>query len=128
MKAALKYFWQLPQHILALILIFLYRDQTREKYYEEGNWVYRISNIRFGGVSLGTYIILDTRYPKDPTVKHERGHSKQSLIFGWLYLIIIGIPSATMNLLTRIKILKSENYYKRWPENWADKLGGVTRQ
>lgn len=20
-----------------------------------------------------------------------------------------------------------KNYYKRWPENWADKLGGVNR-
>jgi len=29
--------------------------------------------------------------------------------------------------MTVWKILKNENYYKRWPENWADALGKVQR-
>jgi hypothetical protein len=48
-------------------------------------------------------------------------------MLGPLYLFIVGIPSVTMNMLTKAKILKRENYYKRWPETWADKLGKVKR-
>jgi hypothetical protein len=32
-----------------------------------------------------------------------------------------------MNLMTLWGILDAEKYYQRWPESWADKLGGVNR-
>jgi len=52
------------------------------------------------------------------------GHQKQSLYLGWLYLIIIGLPSVTGNLLNRVIDF---DYYKQPWEAWADKLGGVKR-
>jgi hypothetical protein len=79
------------------------------------------------GVSLGNYIFLDRTY-NSKTVEHEYGHSRQSRLLGPAYLFVIGIPSITMNILSRLlKGRFADNYYKRWPESWADKLGGVTR-
>ena len=84
------------------------------------------------GISLGTIIILSTIH-NETTLKHEYGHTKQSLIFGWLYLLVIGLPSISMNILSSILFKRGKpkfalNYYNRWPENWADKLGNVNRQ
>ena len=79
----------------------------------------------YAGVSLGKYIIFDNRRTiKDNDIKHEIGHQKQSLYLGWLYLIIIGLPSVTGNLIYRIKRF---NYYALPWEKWADKLGNVKR-
>ncbi|MBN2864081.1 MAG: hypothetical protein JXN62_13020 [Bacteroidales bacterium] len=118
----IKYFWQLPQTLLALILLMIYKYDDRFTY--NGKTVYVSKNFP-GGVSLGEIIIVRSKYSK--TIKHEYGHSKQSMCFGWLYLIIIGIPSLTFNIMTRIGTLKPETYYNRFPENWADKLGNVKR-
>jgi len=121
----IKYLWQLPQHLLALITLFILRKRITIKTSYEHTTVYRLNMIGWG-ISLGNYILLDERYDQI-TIMHEFGHSVQSLYFGPLYLIVIGLPSIIMNILTRLKILKYENYYKRWPENWADKLGKVKR-
>lgn len=117
------YLWQLPQHLLALLLLRMYKAVETTKY--KSATVYRIKDIKWG-ISLGQYIILSTLHGQI-TVKHEYGHSLQSLIFGPLYLLIIGVPSIVMNILTRIKLLHADRYYKRWPESWADKLGEVER-
>ena len=91
------------------------------------------------GVSLGDYIILDNGYKRTSfthllqTVKHEYGHSKQSRMLGFLYLFVVGIPSITGNIIDRLfhknwSYAKSRKwYYSRYPEKWADKLGGVVR-
>ena len=114
----LKTLWQLPQILLGLLLIKITKAVKKEEYWEVEvkNW----------GVSLGPIILLDKDYDTT-TLLHEKGHSKQSMLLGPLYLLIVGVPSAGMNLLTRINILKNENYYKRWPESWADKLVGIKR-
>jgi len=113
--------WQLPQHIAAAILHAILRKKilTVRSIREDGclfgieNWPY--------GIALGRYIFLDVQMSS--SVLHEYGHCLQSKMLGPLYLIVVGIPSMTMNLLTRAKILKVETYYKRWPESWAEKLG-----
>ena len=117
---SLLYMWQLPQHLLALLLIKIVRASYTETY--KGVKVYR-TNFKMG-ISLGNYIIVNYDY-RNRTIKHEHGHSLQSKKLGWLYFIVVGLPSITMNILTRIGILKHESYYRRFPENWADSLGGV---
>lgn len=113
MKEVLLYLWQLPQNLVGLLVILF---SNAEKDWDD----YWITNYRFG-VSLGRYIIVNKNCTMD-TIKHERGHQKQSLYLGPLYLIIIGLPSAIGNILHRfIKF----NYYKQPWEAWADKLGGV---
>ncbi len=75
------------------------------------------------GVSLGNYIIFDnTIYVDNFSVKHEKGHQKQSLYLGWFYLLIIGLPSLIGNILRRFFEF---DYYKQPWERWANKLGGI---
>ena len=84
-----------------------------------------VDHLADAGVSLGKYIIFDSACKVSPIdYNHEKGHQKQSLYLGWLYLIVIGIPSGIHNLINR----KCKcNYYHFWTEAWADKLGGVER-
>jgi len=118
----LNYLWQVPQHLLGII-IMAFTNVSSTRIYKNSK-VY-LTNSNFG-VSLGQYIIVP-KWADQNTIQHEYGHSVQSLYFGPLYLFVIGIPSLTMNVLTRIKVLRADRYYRRWPENWADKLGGVKR-
>ena len=66
-------------------------------------------------------------------IRHEQGHQKQSLYLGWLYLIIIGIPSFCGNIFDRLfhrkwDVSKRYDWYFSQPwEKWADELGGVNR-
>jgi len=115
---------QLPQNLLARAVI---RAVDAKYTGKDIDGVRLYSCKAMFGVSLGDYIIINKDHLTDIIIKHEYGHSLQSRKLGWLYLLIVGVPSITMNILTRVKLLKAENYYKRWPENWADKLGGVTR-
>ena len=113
----IKYIWQLPQNLLGLAVI-----KFTHAVHNQSNDTWETNRYRFG-VSLGKYVIFGGRY-NYTSQKHERGHQKQSLILGWLYLIVIGLPSVTGNLLRRVITF---NYYKQPWESWADKLGGVTR-
>lgn len=82
----------------------------------------------FTGVSLGKYIILnETESNNEKMMKHEYGHTIQNFILGISYLFVVGIPSVIRNIIWSIKNLPSEKYYKGYPENWADTLGGVER-
>ena len=54
-------------------------------------------------------------------------------MFGPLYLLIIGLPSAIRNIYDRIAhrnwsvVDRTYWYYEGFPEKWADELGGVVR-
>lgn len=129
MKNTLLYLWQLPQNLLGLLVILFTKAEKTNAFY------YRTGRYRFG-VSLGKYIIfgaVSDRYVKWQSVKHEQGHQKQSLYLGWLYLLVIGLPSAIGNIYDRIahkywSYEESEKWYYSQPwEAWADKLGGVER-
>lgn len=136
MKKVLFFIWQLPQHLLGLLLIRITGAVQKETagivwylFDKQKNWFTRI----FSGVSLGQYILLP--YDDETTVKHEYGHSKQSLYFGWLYLLLVGVPSAVFNNLwdrafhKRWPVARRHKwYYSRYPEKWADVLGGVVRE
>lgn len=79
------------------------------------------------GCSLGRYILMKP-YHDFATICHEYGHVRQSRMLGPLYLFVVGIPSAINNLKSRKGKLNHITYYQQYPENWADKLGGVQRQ
>jgi len=65
-------------------------------------------------------------------VAHELGHTKQSRLLGPLYLPVVGLPSisrAAYALVHREVTGKQwTGYYEGYPENWADRLGGVCRE
>lgn len=138
-KKALVYVWQLPQHLVGLVVLKagkLYHQHTQFcKGY--GIKLYIVEHCFNCAVSLGQYVIVDKeRYIQDfslEDVLHEHGHSRQSLYLGWFYLLVVGLPSILGNIWDRLfhkqwsVQRRLDWYYSRFPENWADKLGGVRR-
>lgn len=121
MKNTLLYLWQLPQNALGWLLC-LYYTGTDSAYQSA---IVRRSAKMQGGISLGKYIIVNERAGQQ-TISHEYGHVRQSEILGWLYLIVVGLPSilhAGWWTLTE----GERSYYDFYTERWADKLGGVER-
>jgi hypothetical protein len=143
--------WELPQNILGYIMSRIWINNLKDAPKHELSEVYELEkthNVKIyiisrdyhiktkpikylSGFSLGRYICLDSLHTKK-TIKHEIGHSYQSRLLGPLYLPIVGISSAIFcNLCDRIFHKKWTTtkrytwYYNRFPENWADRLGGV---
>lgn len=128
----LKWIWQFPQNLVGFCLTR--KPEAVEEYKDVK--VYYTHNVFGCGVSLGDFIVLDASYQKsshkDVTIRHEYGHHKQSMYLGWLYLLVVGAWSAIRN---RYDVWFHKDwddqkatawYYGSYPENWADKLGGVT--
>ena len=118
--------WQLPQHILGVVLILLSRAKHERHYYV-------VKKFFNSGISLGKYTILQVDCVHEDTVRHEMGHSIQSKYLGPFYLLFVGLPSIVRNIWDRIGHKKWDYdkryrwYYSSWPEKQADKLGGVER-
>lgn len=134
-KQAALYIWQLPQNLLGLILIAFYRPE-RKHILDNGVEVHYATRMK-GGISLGNYALVNTCHYRNnmeeslkrDTVRHEAiGHHKQSLMFGPLYLLIIGISSGVWcSIYGRLVPYTKNGYYTFWTESWADKLAGVKR-
>ena len=91
LKAVLLYLWQLPQHLLALLVI-LATDARRIKHSHRDGiatiFKARRLNSSWSAVSLGDYVLVSHQYRfTDIDYAHEHGHSVQSRRLGWLYLI-----------------------------------------
>lgn len=117
----LRWIWEFPQCLLGLILIKIYKVKYTETY--KGIDIYRGDFP--GGISLGLYILMYERAGEN-TVKHEYGHTRQSLRWGWLYLPTVGLTSFIWCTLHNMGLIKKD-YYSIWPENKADKYGGLKR-
>ena len=124
------YLWQLPQMLVGLLICNLIKDtQSFDATIKPGK-VYHgkvyFSDWFNSAVCLGKYIIVDKKLKgKDQlseTIKHELGHSIQSILLGWFYFIIIGIPSFVLNIISRIYKKNAQWYYSKFPENWANKI------
>lgn len=114
------YVWQLPQNILGEILSVCYGARKACDYRDVR---LHYSPSIPGGISLGRHIILNEKYHNDECGKlHEWGHTRQSLMLGWLYLPVVGLPSILWASRPR------RDYYSFWTERWADTLGGVQSQ
>lgn len=136
-----KYLWQLPQNLIGLFFSWFSNNDWTIYYDELDTTVYYVPDYRVfnAGVCFGQYIILARQYwyynrkDLEKVIRHECGHSKQSLYLGWFYLLLVGLPSLCVNIWDRMfhKKWNEEKrlkwYYNRYPEKWADKLGGVER-
>ena len=134
MKGILFWFWEFPQNLVGFIIS---RFANKLDSDDEMS-VYIANNFFNSAVSLGEYRIADKIYKNHAVSfrkmkQHEYGHTLQSRRFGWLYFIIVGLPSLVRNIYDRIAHKNWTNeertkwYYGSWPENNADKLGGVRR-
>lgn len=111
------YIWQLPQNLLGILIKTFTKAEPIEHIYY---WKYN------SGLSLGKYIFVNKNASFN-TVFHEEGHQKQSLYLGWLYLIIIGLPSIIWATLKTLGLFSNVSYYKFYTEAWADKLSNIKR-
>lgn len=123
-KSVLLSLWQLPQVIAALVLLLFFRNCSKSKLYH-GSIDLTVNVVRTGnrtwGLSLGTFVFVPTNSSID-CLKHETGHSFQSLYLGPSYLVFVGIPSVTLFIIKRI--CKKDNvwYHTKYPEVWANKI------
>lgn len=135
LKKILLYVWQLPQNLLGQLLFRWYgRDRLAvESAYRGVRVLY--SRKMNGGISLGSHIVLPYIHslphvdnsPAGMTLRHEWGHTRQSLILGWLYLPFVGFQSMAHAILHRKACGDGSDYHHFWTERWADRLGGVER-
>ncbi len=130
----LRLLWELPQCLLGFILFQFYGVdcQCMETPYGDVRILY--SERMRGGISLGRFIILPWKYCYNSssyvrdTISHEYGHTRQSLRLGWLYLVVIGLPSLLWAWAhSTFRRLQEMDYYSFYTERWADRLGGVRR-
>lgn len=111
------YIWQLPQNLLGILVkLFTKAEPIEHVHY----WKYN------SGLSLGKYIFVNKNASFN-TVFHEEGHQKQSLYLGWLYLIVIGLPSIIWAVLKSLGAFPYLSYYWFYTEAWADKLSNIKR-
>lgn len=137
MTAIIKYLHQLPQNLLGLLLVKITKATKLSSVYSDTDIYFYVANrfnTNWAGVSLGDYIVLaNYRKATENTVKHEHGHQIQSLKLGWLYLILIGIPSFFGNIYDRVfhskwsQPRRTKWYYSQPWKKSADKLGKVER-
>lgn len=119
MRQILLWIWCLPQNLVGLLVMMFTRARKVGDHYEY--------SIKQGSVSLGEFIFLskasaDSEY----VLAHEKGHREQSRRLGWLYLLIIGLPSIIWCGCFRWYRKKyGVGYYEFYTESWANKLGGV---
>lgn len=118
-RLILLWIWQLPQHLIALFMRAVIKVEPSTRYII---W----TNCGLPSFSLGEYVFMCESDAKG--YRHEVGHTFQSRYLGWLWLLVIGIPSALHWVWYKCYGAKhGANYYSFYTEKWADKLGGVYR-
>lgn len=118
----LMYLHQLPQNLLGFALYLYYQGYEEMRQVGYNDVVVVKSPKMRGGISLGQYVIV-SRDANLETIYHELGHCKQSQILGWLYLIVIGLPSIIWAALYGIQEIRERwSYYDFYTERWANEL------
>jgi uncharacterized protein YjaZ len=119
--------WQLPQNIAGLIAKKIFKATQYTTYKDTNVYLYKLKQ----GVSLGNYIFLPQNIAQNKVqqyIKHEYGHTVQSKYLGWLYLLVIGLPSFIWaGCFAEYRKKTGKSYYSFYTESWADKLGEVER-
>ncbi|MDO4938817.1 MAG: hypothetical protein Q4E54_02510 [Lachnospiraceae bacterium] len=119
--------WGIPQNLAGLFVYLFQKHEYQGRPYRMASvtyWNHRDS------LSLGMFLFIG-KHRGLRTIKHEYGHSIQSIILGPFYLIVVGIPSILWCHLPGLskKWKRGEvSYFSRFPENWADRLGEVTAE
>ena len=129
----LLFVWELPQNLLGLLVYVIMK--SRKKIVHAVPEAHRLFiQTPNTGVSLGWFIFWTPAgnrftYLNNDCRMHEYGHARQSAMLGPTYLIVVGIPSITRVIYRKWyrKIFSQDwkNYFNGFPENWADRLGGI---
>lgn len=129
MRRILLWVWQLPQHLIALFMFLIFRIKPKMQGLVKSKTSFSFSLGDYLFADKYNYVYIQRGYESGWTVlRHEYGHTIQSHYLGWLWLFVIGIPSALHWVWYQYYGRKhGYNYYNFYTEKWADKLGGVTR-
>lgn len=114
--------WQLPQHIVAWILMAVLHPVCSGTSHYHGLEIF-YSRIIKSAFTLGKFSFCEPAVTRKG-VNHEYGHYRQSMILGPLYLLVIAIPSALHYLWIKLKRLAGiyPEYYTFYTERWAERL------
>jgi hypothetical protein len=135
LRTGLSLLWEAPQTALGVAILGVEAARKRIRNIEVVNGRMVVES-RGTGISLGHVVFWSRESSRwheldDRNRAHELGHTKQSRLFGPLYLPIIGVPSISRAIyaLAYREITGREwtRYYDGYPEKWADHLGGVVR-
>lgn len=129
----LLFVWQFPQNLIALLICAIV-------YRVPGDWENKRAGVTVMMVpvktsfcwSLGQFIFINPMSDRN-TIRHETGHCIQSIFFGPLYLLFVGLPSVILFAIKKLKRrfsgMKEDEltkwYHSKYPESWADKLGCI---
>lgn len=136
LRRAISLVWEAPQTALGAMMLGAesVRKRIVRTEVEDGRLVVESKGT---GISLGHIVFWSRENGRwhDLDVRnraHELGHSRQSRLLGPLYLPLVGLPSisraAYAFVFRELTGTQWTRYYEGYPENWADRLGGVVRE
>ena len=116
--------WGLPQNIIGLILYMKNSGALRFRY---RNAAVSLWNSHGGSMACGMFIFLCPESAGSAYIlRHEYGHTVQSLMLGPLWLFVIGLPSLIWNKKIYPRLPEEKrNYYRFYTERWANKISGL---
>ena len=120
---ALLFVWQLPQNIVAMIVMLFSKTEGVIAYRHYCFALKTKMPKQASGVSLGSFALISPSCAnEEETVRHELdGHTVDSKIFGPLYLLVIGLPSV-LHLWCYDGRKKYGDFYT---ERWANRHAGL---
>ena len=130
LKLGLLAIWQLPQNVAGALVLLLVRPVRASI---EVRQAIVFVKVRKFAITLGQFVFwTDQDLVMVPTLndnrQHEFGHTLQSRWLGPFYLPVVGLPSLTRNVYAAYYFCRHKtrwgNYYKGFPEDWADRLAG----
>jgi hypothetical protein len=122
--------WCFPQSFCGAVLFLVLQlfNKSQIIRHPGSKVVIRESDWIMGGISLGMYVFIPSRgYPgqqRTRLILHELGHTRQSLLLGPLYLLVVGVPSLLWAILKSRGFFRGKPYSWMYTEKWADRLGG----
>ncbi len=119
----LHFTWALPQTLLGLVIRGCGHGEIVT---HKNTKLISVPWLCDSAFSLGRHVFCPSAWWESDLmlIRHELGHSKQSLILGWLYLLVVALPSVIWFYLHKWCKFK-RSYYWFYTERWANKLAGI---
>ena len=120
--------WGAAQTFLgALLLLWCMVVYHKKPFIYHGDTIYCEFPNKSGSLSLGLFVFLHPKaIDNEHTKRHEWGHTRQSLLLGPLYLLVIAIPSAIWcNFFRKYREKNNIDYFVFYTEKWANRCAGL---
>lgn len=125
--------WLILQWIPSLVFLAIFHNASIYHNKDAGVFVIKVNKGYLCGnacFSCGPVIFV-TPHCDENTIRHETGHSKQSIYLGLLFHILVSLPSVIRFWIRRSCNKSHEWYLNGWPEGGckfcAEELGHTNR-